>query len=356
MSTDLNNLRPFRFWCQKVLPLVYDDSLSYYELLNKVVKHLNDVTENVNTLGTAFQELEDSLNHFVEDEVEERLDQMVEDGTLDTMVSTALDDKFEEYTHTIDSIIAGQNAKINTQDNKIATAETNISNLTTRVSTNTSEIDSMKQYEYSDMYHIPYLNFSTVGGTDSFTRANVQKWLEYVTAKYGTQIVSKSFSGRFYAGSTSLIFGHSYNMTDKVGNLPKITSMFLIPYGGEILYTCGTVNGVFYWRHIAMTTDPPANTQNAIGSRDLETQVINGSVSTDAHEEPAEEAPEEVPEEVVAEPEPEEPEEDVAEPEPVEDEPEPEPVEYEPETESEEAAEEDTEDDVYHPDTEGPEI
>ena len=27
----------FRFWCQTVLPLVYDDSLSYYELLNKVV-------------------------------------------------------------------------------------------------------------------------------------------------------------------------------------------------------------------------------------------------------------------------------------------------------------------------------
>ena len=26
----------FRYWCQKVLPLVYDDSLSYYELLNKI--------------------------------------------------------------------------------------------------------------------------------------------------------------------------------------------------------------------------------------------------------------------------------------------------------------------------------
>ena len=37
---------PFRFWCQKVLPLVYDDSLSYYELLNKVVKYLNDVIAN----------------------------------------------------------------------------------------------------------------------------------------------------------------------------------------------------------------------------------------------------------------------------------------------------------------------
>lgn len=35
----------FRFWCQKVLPLVYEDSLSYYEVLCKVVKYINDLIE-----------------------------------------------------------------------------------------------------------------------------------------------------------------------------------------------------------------------------------------------------------------------------------------------------------------------
>lgn len=34
-------LKHFHFWCQKVLPLVYDDSLSYYEVLCKVVKYIN---------------------------------------------------------------------------------------------------------------------------------------------------------------------------------------------------------------------------------------------------------------------------------------------------------------------------
>ena len=33
----------FKFWCQKVLPLVYDESLSYYEVLCKVVKYINDL-------------------------------------------------------------------------------------------------------------------------------------------------------------------------------------------------------------------------------------------------------------------------------------------------------------------------
>lgn len=33
------------FWCQKVLPLVYDDSLSYYEVLCKLKQKLNEVIE-----------------------------------------------------------------------------------------------------------------------------------------------------------------------------------------------------------------------------------------------------------------------------------------------------------------------
>lgn len=44
------DMERLRFWCQKVLPTVYDDSLSYYELLTKVVQYLNDTVENVNTL------------------------------------------------------------------------------------------------------------------------------------------------------------------------------------------------------------------------------------------------------------------------------------------------------------------
>ena len=38
-------MRMFRFWCQKVLPLVYDESLSYYEVLCKVVEYINKLIE-----------------------------------------------------------------------------------------------------------------------------------------------------------------------------------------------------------------------------------------------------------------------------------------------------------------------
>ena len=38
-------LHHFRFWCQKVLPLVYDNSLSYYEVLCKVVEYINKLID-----------------------------------------------------------------------------------------------------------------------------------------------------------------------------------------------------------------------------------------------------------------------------------------------------------------------
>lgn len=89
----------FRFWCQKVLPLVYDDSLSYYELLCKVVDYLNNTIADVNTLGTdvdnlnkAFIQLQDYVNNYfstldVQQEINNKLDEMVEDGTFDKLLS-----------------------------------------------------------------------------------------------------------------------------------------------------------------------------------------------------------------------------------------------------------------------------
>ena len=54
-------LKHFRFWCQKVLPLVYDDSLSYYEVLCKVVDYLNHMLDDVNAVINDYTELKKEL-------------------------------------------------------------------------------------------------------------------------------------------------------------------------------------------------------------------------------------------------------------------------------------------------------
>lgn len=58
----MNDLKTFksvsalRYWCYKILPLAYDDSLSYYEVLCKVTEKLNEVISNTNNIPTIISE------------------------------------------------------------------------------------------------------------------------------------------------------------------------------------------------------------------------------------------------------------------------------------------------------------
>lgn len=64
----------FRFWCQKVIPLVFDDSLSYYEVLCKLTHFMNEFSESLNQtidglleLQEYFDELKEDVNKTLED-------------------------------------------------------------------------------------------------------------------------------------------------------------------------------------------------------------------------------------------------------------------------------------------------
>lgn len=50
-------IKPLYFWCQKVLPLVYDDSLSYYEVLCKLREKINEIIEVSNGWQDQYDEL-----------------------------------------------------------------------------------------------------------------------------------------------------------------------------------------------------------------------------------------------------------------------------------------------------------
>lgn len=59
-----NTLQDFQFWCQRVLPAVYDSSLSYYELLCKVVDYLNKTMQNVNALNGNSQKMQREIEEL----------------------------------------------------------------------------------------------------------------------------------------------------------------------------------------------------------------------------------------------------------------------------------------------------
>ena len=49
--------RVFRYWCYKVLPLVYDDSLSYYEVLCKVTDYINKLIDENKIMAADIEQL-----------------------------------------------------------------------------------------------------------------------------------------------------------------------------------------------------------------------------------------------------------------------------------------------------------
>lgn len=86
-----------RFWCQKVLPAIYDQSLSYYEVLcklaaflNKMVEELERMQGNIDALHKAYKDLQDWVNTEIA-RFEAHMEQHFDDLTQE------LWNKFEQY-------------------------------------------------------------------------------------------------------------------------------------------------------------------------------------------------------------------------------------------------------------------
>ena len=88
-------MRHFRFWCQSVLPLVYDDSLSYYEVLCKVVNYINklidtdrEIFEDIDELRKDLEVVQEWIDNFDTEQmyeiIEEYIATMVFFGLTDT--------------------------------------------------------------------------------------------------------------------------------------------------------------------------------------------------------------------------------------------------------------------------------
>ena len=115
------SLSQFKFWCQKVLPLVYDDSLSYYEVLGKMVVYLNQVIDNVNTdsenvetLKEAFDALEEYVAEAIQYDVhdlEEAVRQaMASAESAASSAESASDDAADAQRYATNAVNAEQNA------------------------------------------------------------------------------------------------------------------------------------------------------------------------------------------------------------------------------------------------------
>lgn len=66
MDANYRDLTKFRFWCFKVLPLVYDDELSYYEVICKCVDYINNLIENDKAISDDVEKLKQEMKKVQE--------------------------------------------------------------------------------------------------------------------------------------------------------------------------------------------------------------------------------------------------------------------------------------------------
>ena len=87
----------FRFWCQKVLPLVYDDSLSYYEVLCKVVTYINKlITDNnqiINELDALQEELK-IVQNWIDNFDTTIIEELIKENLMHMIIVSITDDGY----------------------------------------------------------------------------------------------------------------------------------------------------------------------------------------------------------------------------------------------------------------------
>lgn len=80
----MTEMKRFRFWCQSVLPVVYDDSLSYYEVLCKVVERINALVDTDKEIFDDIDELKAEL-----EEVNKKIDE-IDTSFAEELISEAI--------------------------------------------------------------------------------------------------------------------------------------------------------------------------------------------------------------------------------------------------------------------------
>lgn len=179
-------IESFRFWCQKVLPLVYDESLSYYELLCKMTTYLNNTIQAVNENTADVAQMRQELNQFeefinnyfdnldVQQEINNKLDAMAASGELTNLMKPYIDEMTE-----------GFDERLQTAQHDAAVANERISqilNLTPGSTTLDAEVEDIRVGQNNVTYpsagdavrgQIGDINMSFKAGFNIFDKRNV---------------------------------------------------------------------------------------------------------------------------------------------------------------------------------------
>lgn len=126
------NVPPFVRYVASTIPMVFDNSLSYYEALGALAKSLQDTVDVVNNNGAVTEEyiqftkdMKEYMDHYfdnldVQEEINNKLDEMATSGQLQQLIDTY----FADVDEKIGTINLELNQRLNDQDADITAIRT----------------------------------------------------------------------------------------------------------------------------------------------------------------------------------------------------------------------------------------
>jgi hypothetical protein len=143
----LSNQNVFGLFVQhyeSYLPFVFDDNLTLLEKVNKIIIYLNQIGKlSNNVLDQWNQVMEWVMADGLNGSVDEKLNAMVADGTLDTIINHNI---FNELSTKVDAnttAITDQSSKLTQDEAKLSSQQTDIDSLKTLTSSHTTSINSL---------------------------------------------------------------------------------------------------------------------------------------------------------------------------------------------------------------------
>lgn len=166
---EFKNLTPFKWFVLENFPFIEADfdALTEWQLFCKLGKEMNKIINSENTLGTqmenvtnAFIDLQNYVNNYfdnldVQEEINNKLNALVEDGTLENLIGAYIQPRIDEQNEEIANFKLNVNNRLQNQDLTIAGLE---SGSPIFVSSTSDMTDNTKVYVLTTNMHIYYYN------------------------------------------------------------------------------------------------------------------------------------------------------------------------------------------------------
>ena len=208
-----NHLPPFKWYVLQNFPFIEADfdAITNYQLLCKIVEYLNLNITKTNELGTQVEALTNWFNNLdVQDEIDNKLDEMTEDGTLAEIIN--------------EQIFSDLNTQVQTNTENIGTLQTDLTTLQNKVENERNPIDFYKGK-----------NFVVFG--DSFSQPDIpnsedEYWVKQVAQATGMNRFNFAIAGAGFGRSTNLLSTQLTTAQNQMTATQKLNTAIVIIYAG----------------------------------------------------------------------------------------------------------------------------